>query len=116
MWIAMNDAFVSIVEDRNNKNQVVVRARVAGDLEDLFPEHKSKIIETEDSDYRFRLFLDRQFVSKVIQYRIMDIDYDNFKNSVKEKWRKDAYMGIWSVMYKVQEHFTPGKWWAGYRK
>lgn len=115
MWIVMNDSYVSIVKNRLDEQQVVVRARVQEDLSNLFPEHVNNIIETDDSDYRFRLFLNRDFVSRVVRDRILDIDYDNFKNSVKDHWRKAAYMRIWQIMYDVQESFTPSNWFKGYR-
>lgn len=116
MWIAMNDSFVSIVEDRNNSNGVAVRARVKEDLENLFPGYENNIVETEDSDYRFRLFLGKQFVADVIRNRVVGVNYDNFKNSVKEPWRKKAYMDIWAVMFKVQASFYGAKnWWENYR-
>lgn len=116
MWIAMNDSFVSIVQDRKDKKMVVVRARVKEDLESLFPNHQEDIIETSTSDYRFRLFLDKSYVSHVIRYRILDIRYENFKDSVKQPWRKNVYMKIWRAMYDVQEHmYGIGQWWQNYR-
>lgn len=117
MWIVMNNSFVSIVEDRNVKGRVAVRARVENDLIALFPNHKNEIITTDDSDYRFRLFLDKKYVSEIVANRILNIEYDNFKDSVKQGWRKKAYMAIWSVMYDVQDTFYPNqsKWWMGYR-
>jgi hypothetical protein len=30
------------------------------------------------------------------------IDYDNFKSSVEEQDRHDAYMGVWSAMLRLQ--------------
>lgn len=112
MWIVMNDSFISVVKDRHMRDGVVARARVREDLERLFPTHVADVIETEDSDYRFRLFLMKEHVADVIRDRILDIEYDNFKNSVKEGWRKTAYTRIWGVMYDVQEQFyqTVKKW------
>jgi hypothetical protein len=116
MWIVMNDSYVSIVEDRTNEQNVVVRARVREDLENLFAVNASDIIETDNSDYRFRLFLDRKFVADIVRQRIETIDYDNFKNSVKEPWRKQAYTKIWQVMYEVQSKmYGIGSWWVNYR-
>jgi len=117
MWIAMNDSFVSIVADREYEMGVVVRARVKEDLVALFPDHQKDIIESEDSDYRFRLFLDQQYVAMTIEERVMGISYDNFKNSVKQGWRKAAYTKIWEVMYTVQEKTYPRlqEWWENYR-
>lgn len=105
MWIAMNDSFVSIVQSRDCDNEVVVRARVREDLVALFPPWESLIIESEDGDYRFRLFMDKETVSWVIKDRIMDINYDNFKNSINkttQSWRYRAYTKIWQVLFGVQ--------------
>lgn len=116
MWIAMNDSFISIVADRDYEMGVVVRARVKEDLVALFPDHQKDIIETEDSDYRFRLFLDQQYVAMTIEERVMGINYDNFKNSVKQSWRKTAYMRIWDVMNSVQESlYGKQKMWDWYQ-
>ena len=32
MWIVLNKSFLSIVKNRNNENQLLVRARVKGDI------------------------------------------------------------------------------------
>lgn len=117
MWIAMNKSFVSIVQHRDDTNSVVVRARVKEDLIDLFPQQTIDIIETDDSDYRFRLSLDKELVADVVRQRVVGINYPNFKNSVKESWRKQAYMKIWNVMYDVQaqKYKSAKNWWASYR-
>lgn len=102
MWICANDSFLSIVEDRNDKNRVVVRARVREDLVAMFPSYEKDVIETDDSDYRFRLFLYREFVAKTVADRITAINYPNFKNSIRQSWRYAAYTKIWEIMYRVQ--------------
>jgi len=109
MWIVMNDSYISAVQDRTNKMNLVVRARVREDLENAFPSLKQDIIESTDSDYRFRLFMTKQFLCGVMNTKIMNIDYDNFKNSVKQNWRHDAYLAIWSIMYKVQQNLYWGR-------
>ena len=38
MWIQFNNAFLSIVENRDNKLELLVRARIKGDIEKIFPE------------------------------------------------------------------------------
>ena len=111
MWIVMNDSFISAVEDRNNKMNLVVRARVREDLENAFPKLKNEIIESTDSDYKFRLFMAKQVLCGVMTTKIMNINYDNFKNSVKQNWRHNAYIAIWSIMYKVQKKIYDG--WIG---
>ena len=100
MWIFMNDAFLSIVEPPNQSDVLLVRARVRGDLERVFPE--AEVVETTERDYRFRTFLPRKQVADVISKQVMNIDYGNFKNSVNEDLRHDAYAQVWEVMYKLQ--------------
>lgn len=114
----MNDAFFSVVKDRNNENGVVVRARISGDLENVFG-HEHEVIETDDSDYRFRLFLDQEYVKQVIADRVGNIDYHNFKDSINkgDTDRKTYYTRVWSVMYDWQERFYQRAygWWLNYR-
>lgn len=116
MWIVMNDSFISVVEHNTDEDRVVVRARIEGDLDKIFPEHKQDIIVTTNSDYRFRLLLDKQYVADRIYQRMLDIDYDNFKDSVAESWRKAPYYKIWQIMQEVQEKLYKNRpWWENYR-
>jgi len=112
----LNDAMFSIVEDRNDKTAVVVRARRKGDIEKVFTKFKDKVIESSNSDYRFRIFADRQLVSELIANEVMRIDYDNFKNSVGDRQLRSAYGNIWTVLYDVQEknHPRDSNWWLDY--
>ena len=50
MWIVLNKSFLSIVKNRNNENQLLVRARVKGDIEKVFDE--ADVFEDENADYR----------------------------------------------------------------
>lgn len=115
MWIFTNNAFFSIVEDRDNTDMVVVRARVQGDLQRAFG-NDHEIIESEDSDYRFRAFLNREYVANTIKNNIMNIDYDNFKNSIAkdDKTRKSYYHDVWDVMNRWQEGVFGGSWISKY--
>ena len=63
MWIQFNNAFLSILENRDNKQELLVRARINGDIEKNFPESDSlqmivQIINTEHSFRRQRLLLE----------------------------------------------------------
>lgn len=118
MWIFMNDAFFSVVKNRNDENGVVVRARVKGDLETVFGSNHD-VTESSDSDYRFRMFLDQSYVSGVIAKRVDEIDYDNFKNSIdkRDHERKGYYTRVWTVMYDWQERLYERGYnhWTNYR-
>jgi len=104
MWIAMNDSFLSVVQDRNDPDGAVVRARVRDDLHNVFDtdDTEANVIESNDSDYRFRVFVPKAVVAEIISSLINQIDYDNFKNSVEDDFRHDAYIDIWRAMNKVQ--------------
>lgn len=116
MWIVKNDAFLSVVKDRHNENQYAVRARVREDLVNAFPDFVDFIIESDDSDYRFRIFVTKDELKDMLSDSVDSIDYDNFKSSVLEKWRYNAYTAIWGIMYRVQEdRYGANPWWKTYR-
>ena len=101
MWIFLNDAFVSIVADRNDRTRFLVRGRLPGDIECLWPE--AEVLEGQGSDYRFRAYLPRASVVKAITNRLRDVDYGNFKGSVRQSRRHDAYFEVWDAMFRAQE-------------
>lgn len=104
MWIFLNDAFLSIVRDRGDVDQLLVRARIKGDIESAFPD--AKVSHTPDADYAYRAFLPRRDVAATIERRVQAIDYPNFKNSVRDHRRHDAYVEVWRAMLRYQE--SPG--------
>jgi hypothetical protein len=73
---------------------------VAGDIEAIFPD--AKILETPSRDYRFRTFLPRDTVAKAISAQVLGIDYKNFKGSVMDTDRHNAYMKVWCTMNGYQ--------------
>jgi ASC-1-like (ASCH) protein len=107
MWISTNKGFISIVRDRQNDDALLVRARRKQHLEEIFPEFKSSIIETRHADYRWRVFIKEKDVMVIIARQISLIDYDNFKNSVRDEDLHDAYSEVWSVMYGLQRQTSP---------
>ena len=100
MWIFMNDAMLSIVEHRGKPDHLLVRGRIKGDIERVFPDVCAKY--TPLSDYGYRADVHRDAVSSVLKTKIENISYDNFKSSVSEPDRSDAYYGVWDCMYKEQ--------------
>ena len=105
MWICTSSAFLSVVADREHEDRLLVRARIAGHIESVFP--KAKVFTSDSADYMFRSFIPRDEVAQVIAQQVKDIHYDNFKNSVKNKPLHDAYLKIWTVMVSLQERFAP---------
>jgi hypothetical protein len=101
MWICTNKSFLSIVADRHSQDNLLVRARVDGHIENVFPQ--AKVFTMQDADYRYRALINRQEVQRVMAEQIQAIDYDNFKNSVENRELHDAYLKIWRVMYALQK-------------
>lgn len=105
MWIVINDAFLSVVSIPTDPDNLMVRARAKKDINNVFGPDV-KVLTTPDADYRFRAVLPRTDVGLKIADRIMEIDYTNFKNSVPEKDRHDAYLRMWCAMdeFQTQRH------------
>ena len=103
MWIALNNSFLSIVQNLNNQDELLVRARVKGDIEKVFPE--AQTFEDQSADYRYRAFLERRLVAEVIADKISSINYGNFKSSIdkSEHRRHDAYLRVWGNLRVLQD-------------
>ena len=52
MWIIMNDAFLSVVQNIYDEDELLVRARVEGDIERVFS--NAEVFADEGSDYKYR--------------------------------------------------------------
>ena len=101
MWIQFNNAFLSIVENRDNKLELLVRARIKGDIEKIFLE--VEVFENDSADYKYRALISKAKVAARMMLKITEINYDNFKNSVKEVERKNSYSNIWHELRKLQK-------------
>ena len=101
MWIQFNNSFLSIVENRDNKLELLVRARVKGDIEKIFPD--ADVFENDSADYKYRAFISKAKAAAKMMFKMTDIDYDNFKNSVIEIQRKNAYNNVWTELRKLQK-------------
>lgn len=105
MWITLNDAFLSIVQKPGDTDTLTVRARIKGDIERVFP---GIDVETGGgTDYAYRARVPRDLVANTMAAEVMRVDYSNFKSSVQEGHRHDAYMGLWNVMYRYQQSMAP---------
>lgn len=117
----MNDGFFSIVEDSKNPLRFSVRARKRGDIERVFFMKSKDVLETTESDYRFRVFLPKDVVVKRMADEIGNIDYTNFKDSIPstDKDRYGIYSKVWHVMFDWQDRLYPpkneDKWWKKYK-
>ncbi len=97
MWIFMNDSILSIVEDLDNREHLLVRARIEGDIERVFP--GAKVSHTQDHDYYYRASLPRKVAAKIAE-KVEFIGYSNFKNTVKDPGRHETYYEVWEIMQR----------------
>lgn len=117
MWIFGSDFFVSIVAPspgtkHYRDGRLCVRARVPGDITRAFGKGWT-IEEGQGSDYRFRAFLPRERVAAAMALAVTNITATNFKDSVKDRQRHDAYMRVWSAMVHLQEQVGGRRWRYG---
>ena len=78
-----------------------MRSRIAGDIEEVFPD--ANVMETPNADYRFRAWVSREKVNNAISKYVQNLDYVNFKNSVEDQARIRPLMRVWSTMYEHQK-------------
>jgi hypothetical protein len=99
MWLSLSDSFLSIVAlagPTADPGHLLVRARVAGDIERVFP--TATVTHTPKADYAYRTALRRTAVATALATAVHAIDYTNFKNSVPDRARHDAYFACWEAM------------------
>ena len=97
MWIFLSNSFISVVQKPGDSNLLTVRARIEGDIERVFPD--AQVQANKGTDYKYRAKVPREAVAKVLHDQAMSVSYPNFKSTVKDRKRHDAYMGVWSAMH-----------------
>lgn len=119
MWIFLQNAMLSIVDDKahgasktgrtkpaQKSRNLLVRGRLKGDIERVFP--KAVVTESLNTDYRYRALVRRDDVSAAMAKEVDRIDYGNFKNGVAGNLRHTAYFGAWAAMEAAQ-HKAAGR-------
>ena len=82
-------------------NYLLVRARLPGDIEAIFPE--AEVVEGAGTDYRFRTTVSRGRFREVLDELADGIDYTNFKASVRDEALHDMYLDFWQAAYQAQQ-------------
>lgn len=101
MWVFLSDSFLSIVDKGDPSGAtLLVRARVAGDIERVFPGVTA--VEGAGTDYRYRARVDRQIVAEKLTAELRSLRYANFKSTVKDRRRHEAYLEVWDAMMDYQ--------------
>ncbi len=112
MWLYLEKTgFLSVVNKPPcNKDELLVRTRSKVDIDKLQKQLKTKyhfdgeIIDSPKADYAYRMIVPRDIFAAFISSAAMELDYDNFKDTVRNKdyQRHDAYMRCWEAMYEWQ--------------
>ena len=103
MWLFTSNAFLSIVSKAPAKpDELLVRARRKGDINNVFPHAKEQ--ETIGTDYLYRAVVSRLDVAAAMVKAVHELNYSNFKDSIpfKDKQLHDACHRVWSVMASCQ--------------
>lgn len=105
MWVCLNDAFVSIVEDASDPRRLLCRARFAGDLQRAFAGRLRgrRVKHTPSADYAYRVSLPREVVVLALSERLYGLHYRNFKGSVRDDSLHRVYLRTWSIMKAEQD-------------
>jgi hypothetical protein len=121
MWIFTTHGFFSAVCARQGDGtyglppgteKIMVRARCRDHLVRLgsaYPEQLGTLAITEsaDTDYRYRVFVDKPVWRQVMAALVDDIGYDNFKNvAARVHGHGSAYVHalheVWEIGYRMQ--------------
>ncbi len=98
MWLFLPTSFLSIVVyqgDHPDPRLLLVRARLTGDIERVFP--AATVLHTPEHDYAYRATLPRTKVAAAIAAAVKAIDYPNFKNAVSEIGFSRTLRAVWPL-------------------
>ena len=108
MWIFTKHGFYSATLSTTTRGHIQVRARTKEHLQrlmDALPDElkQSKIIETPNADYRWRIVMTPSKWTVCMMKLSEDIDYSNFKNACKAHGL-DTYPHhqVWHIMHSLQ--------------
>lgn len=114
MWIATEHGFYSAVENRHDKNTVLVRTRVREDAERLaqWVGKKATVIDSPSADYPHRVVVTKKKWGEFVATAASNIDYDNFKNRVgkHDRHRADVYHDVWAALMKLEKGHHRNRW------
>jgi hypothetical protein len=112
MWLFTETGFVSVVQDPQDKNKMVVRSRDKVSLEPLVASYATKVIELKNRDYPYRVFLTRQqFVDWLVELG-ETLEYTNYKTRAGQTRGHDftrPLHDVWSTMLQLEDLGKPPK-------
>ncbi len=108
MWIFTAIGFFSVVAHRDSPESLLVRARVAADLDALRTRYLpdlSATVASPEADYPFRATVSRKAFGQALVWLATAIDYDNFKHRIAEiqgAEREQTYLEVWRALRRLE--------------
>lgn len=103
MWICLPNGFLSAVQDtmsgKSGEPQLMVRSRVREHISHYFPNHE--IFENTGTDYQYRIYINRKEFAQWLAKEAENIQYTNFKHSVKDRTLHTFYSDIWYLGWDI---------------
>ena len=100
MWLFTNHGFYSIVKILDtNPEEFWIRSRRKEHLTTYFSEER--IIYTHATDYQYRVTVNKEELIDIFTHLPQEIDYTNFKDSIKDIELKDAAHNVWHDVFGV---------------
>jgi hypothetical protein len=102
MWLISRHGFVSVVQDRDNEDVLLVRGRFREDV----ASYGYPVEHTPVADYPWRSWIPRAHLAEVVYLAVDGIDYDNFKDEVAREQgpgRAGIYHWVWEVLLHLEE-------------
>ena len=111
MWVFTQDGFISAVDNNQVPGKLAVRARDKASLDLLSTMSGEEIVQLENTDYPYRVFVTKEQFSDFLLAQVEDLDYGNFKNRVYDT-RGKAYSyacgRVWEAMLAVTDDEAVG--------
>lgn len=103
MWVMTKIGFFSVVAHRDVPDCLIVRARCEEDIVNINEEMGLGWWRDDEADYPYRMCCTPAELAAALARITADIDYDNFKSSIKDKKRKNAYVHVWQAMRLIDD-------------
>jgi hypothetical protein len=107
MWLFSETGVYSIVQSRNNRDELVVRTRFREDLDRLRERYLPSlgpVLSHRGTDYQYRAIARKEDFATAHSSIARGIGYTNFKSHIWEtpgKERHDAYTDVWTVLRRA---------------
>lgn len=108
MWLVTTVGFFSVVQ-KPGDTMLTIRSRVRSDLENLRKQYLPSLGQIEEhtgTDYEYRARASKEAVSEALRRIALDIDYGNFKDTVKKRQgsaRAGLYGKLWTVLQDLHK-------------